>query len=412
MVAGVLGALLFLAAVDVDAGAVLEVRGGRAPVIPGAQPRAAALSVLTPVVGMELSGHAMVVRLQYAPRLSWVYSKDLHDNRPFVLHNGELSTTIRPGGGAVVIARANAETGEADYTALSQVLGRTQSMLPEITGFTVFAAGLNYTQPVARTWQLEMVFDAVYRKPILSKPRVTIIDPLPPDPDPPPVAPGDAISQQTELSFMPGVSHGVTSRDTLSLRTAFTYAAVSTGLKVISVAPQAGWRHLLTRTDWIRGVVGVAYAPQIAGMRSAENTTLSPIADFAWLSRLYSAHAMTITQTVVAGISWYLDPVIASSGTRGMAGYTLAMAFLPDWSVGAEALFATSLRAKPLPGEPDETIVSGSLPVRYRISRNLFVEFGGRISDRAPHFEAANFEFHQLELWAYGMVGAVIGTNR
>jgi hypothetical protein len=399
-------ALLFFAAVDADVGAVVEVRGGRAPIVPGEDPQAAALSVVTPAVGLEFTARDGVLRFQYAPRLSWVYSRNVDGSKPFVLHTGDASATLRPGGGAVITARASAETGEADYTALVQVLGRTQGALPQqLTGFTVVGGTLAYAQPVARGWQLEMQFDAVYREPILK-----MADPAAPPPVP--VGPAENISKQRELAFTPGVSYAVSPTDTVWFRTALTHAAVSNGLRVVSVAPQASWRHFLSRTDFLRGTLGFAYAPQVGGPPSADNTTLSPIADFIWTARLYAARGITVTNTAAAGMTWYLDPVIASSSTRGMVGYSVLVLLPREWSIGGEALFATSLRKTPLPGEPDETIISGALPARYRISRNSFVEFGGRISDRAPHFNAAKFEFHQLELWAYAMVGGTFGTKR
>jgi len=60
----------------------------------------------------------------------------------------------------------------------------------------------------------------------------------------------------------------------------------------------------------------------------------------------------------------------------------------------------------PLPGEPDETALFVSVPVRHPLSDHLLAEFGGRYTERAPAWPRAIFSFHQRQLWAYVMLAA------
>jgi hypothetical protein len=50
---------------------------------------------------------------------------------------------------------------------------------------------------------------------------------------------------------------------------------------------------------------------------------------------------------------------------------------------------------------PDETMVLVEVPIRYRWSTQLDVEFGARYVERAPNLAAADFAWHNRELWAF-----------
>jgi hypothetical protein len=143
-------------------------------------------------------------------------------------------------------------------------------------------------------------------------------------------------------------------------------------------------------------------------------TPWGPIGGFeankVWLSKSETALRLTFGGTA----EQYVDPILQVAGPRGSVMARVSLLLSPFWTCGAEAGFATSLSSKPLQFANstailDETLAYASLPVRYRASDELVVEFGGRWLDRAPHLAAPNFAFHQRQLWFYV---TLYGTTR
>lgn len=402
--------LMLAAAVDADIGATAETRTGRAPLIGGQPPQNTTISAVIPVVGVEAKAHVAAARLQYSPRLSWVFTKGA-PNSTYVLHQGALALQWRPAATATWTARAAAETGQTDYAALTQLLGRSQVAVPTVKGFTMFQGTLTGTQALARTWRFEVAGDAIRRIPLVTN-------------TPPPTTGGPTylFPDQTSLSLTPGLGHSITRQDTLVFRTGVTYASLSTGLELLTVAPQLGWTHIVDLTTSVQATLGVVHARRLhedsnpmnlLGGQTPANDS-SPIGGVGITTQLYGARGIKITGAYNAAVAWYLDPVLGASGAQGTTGLQLAMGLPPHWSVGLETFFSTSLRSAPLARAPDadETLLTAALPIRYRPERNIYLEFGGRAAARAPRIEASNFAFRRPELWAYVLIGATFGTGR
>src|SRR2546421_10334566 len=134
--------LLLTAAVDLQAGAPLEARQGEAPIAPQLPSAPATVSAITPSAAVIAAARDGQLRLSYAPRLSWVLVRGHGQAKPFVLHNAELTGTFKAERGVTLGARASLSSGYTDYSALTQVLGRSQRQLPDVTSITYLVAGV------------------------------------------------------------------------------------------------------------------------------------------------------------------------------------------------------------------------------------------------------------------------------
>ncbi len=450
-------ALVLLAAnVDVEGGATIELRRGSAPISPVDPPHAATVSVVTPEAGALLSDSNGQLKLRYFPALTGARLDGQHgDNKLYVLHQADLTAFLHSGRRLSWILRATGATGDTDYTALVQLLGRTQVQLPTVTGFTTATAVLGANVALDRLSRVETSLNLLHRAPLgqlradplrfypdcpppapLPGPSGTpppAADAMPPPPSrappppisrspPAPIAAPNTVRFPTEntVTVTPNLIHDLSARDTVDARTGLGSLWLSTGLQLLSVAPHVGWRHLVTRDSSFRAGVGLVYTdlvsrpPTACGVAAQDlpQTTLSPVADAAVSTVFYERHDLSLAANVNTAATWYFDPVLARSLAIGGAGVQIAAIFPPKLSVRLDVYFSTSLRSHPLDGNPDETIFTSVLPIRYQVSPDVYVEVGGRWSDRAPHLKAQAFEFHRREMWIYATVSGTFGSVR
>jgi hypothetical protein len=110
-----------------------------------------------------------------------------------------------------------------------------------------------------------------------------------------------------------------------------------------------------------------------------------------------------------ATFDYFVDPLLGTGAPRGLTFTNVTLTVPPDWTVGLQGAFATSLSprsADPTAVYPDETTLMISLTARHRVSQNLIVEFGCQYVERAARVAAPNFALHQLQLWFYVMLTA------
>jgi hypothetical protein len=428
-------AFFFLAAaVDFQAGAAAETRRGEVPVELDAPSHPATVSVITPAVGVALNDREGTLQLRYAPRLSWF---QIHDNsprqkvaQPLVLHQVELTSTWRSERGVVYSLRGSDTTGDADYSALTTVFGRRQSQIPDVTGFTYLVGALGSSARIQADWQLDTVLEVFHRSTLTGAAPRTVeppYDPTAPPPPPPEPAPAGGVygfPDDNGVTFTPTLLHAFDKTTALEMRSALGYVWVANGLKQGTFGPTVGLRHNFARQGSWRMAAGMVLShtfsfptrndTSLAGVAGAERTSVSPLAELSLTAPLYTSRGWMVSTTLGAATSYYFDPVLAVSGTVGTGTFGLTMAFPPYWTTGLEAYFSTSLRDRPLPitPEPDETVASASLPIRYRVTRTVNVEVGGRWSERAAHLKAADFTWRHREFWIYGAITGTFDTAR
>jgi hypothetical protein len=408
-VIGVIGlpapGLLFLLAAgfEVNAGIVAEARGGEAPVVPGSEPTAAVASTIAPAADVGLRQRVLELRLAYAPRIFWRRPNRFETERPLVLHNLGFDMQGQVARGSLLTGRASVAWGEADYSALPRLLGSGQSALPAPARILVATARTGSRLEMSRTWRLELGLEVEHRRPLGAATPMTA-----PPPDEPAAAPAPAFPQGTTWSFVPATTHRLTRRDRLIADSSVVYATYISGVEVLSWIPELSWERTLFRASDLRLGAGVAYTVDLGSPQDSQSSLggWSPIADVLFNTRLLHRRGFELRGSAQAALDFVVDPVLATVGPRGMTLARLSLLFAPHWALGLEGLFATSLRSTPLPGTPDETVASLAVPVRRRLSENVVFEVGGRWSDRATHLQAANFSFHQRELWFYSSLTA------
>ena len=177
-------------------------------------------------------------------------------------------------------------------------------------------------------------------------------------------------------------------------------------MNALSIQPQVGIRQELTRQHQLYLAGGFAYT---VALRRSDTANLAwypmPIFQIDLNSVLQRTRMAVIRSSIGVGMTSIVDPVLGVAVSRGLAQASVD-ALLGPWSVGARCAFSTDLFGGQFDSagggvSPDETFVSADIPIRYRTSRHLIVEFGGRFSERAPNLGAPGFAWDNRELWLY-----------
>jgi hypothetical protein len=417
------GLLLWLAdPALLNAGAVVEARGGQAPLLPGEAPRAAVASVVTPAAMLELDNPGTTFQLQYRPRLFWRYPNISDETRPLVWHTLEATFIDRLSHTLEWRARGSGSVGELDYSALRTIVGPGQSALPQVTRYLQSEAGTQVLWQPSRAWRLDQTLSGLYRRPLDSTalPAVTPAPGLPTDGAPPPPpeataapaaeAPHFVLPREAVVDWLARAAYSVTARGQLVLFEDLSYHDLSTGMRILAFIPALGWRQTFGSMHALTALGGAAITPQLhAGRTGAPAPSLvSPVGDLAWDTRAEGAlDDRGFELHLELAVDWYLDPVLERGSPRGRALASVGRPIGRDWLVRLDGGFATELTAEPYPGEPDQTVVSAAVPVRYRVSPQLAVEAGVRYSNRGPHLAAPDFKLHQREIWGFVSITAL-----
>ncbi len=393
---GHLACALLLAIAELQVGARAELRGGEAPPLAGQAPESAARSTVQPEAGLAVRSHAGQTRLHYGPRLTYRAPSHMGAEQPLVMHFLGAEHEQRLERGARVLGEVSTSFGDVDYTGLSQTLGPSQSTLPTLTRLLTLGGSTALEVRELRRWILVSRLGATHQRPLDESGAA-------------PVA-GVALSQSTLVDLSQTARHALSRRDELTLAAGLSDQRLSSGLHVLAVEPGAGWHRRLTRTHTLELRGGVVLAHAIAHPAgTGAPTVASPVGHAGLVSRMRPARGLVVDSEVSAAATWFLDPVLVTSLTRGTVSASISATFRRALTVAASAQLATSLSLTPQPGHPDETLVRAEIPVRYRVSPRFSVEVGGRYSDRGQHLLASAVNLHQRELWLY--LQLVAGTH-
>ncbi len=210
-----------------------------------------------------------------------------------------------------------------------------------------------------------------------------------------------ALSRRSNLEALAGLAE----TDIQGIRLATPFAG--TRANIFTVQPQVGLIEDLSRRHQLRAFVGLTYAAVLINPdKSRPWLPLTPLLRAELDSFLWRTRASSVHSTFGASTAWFADPVLGAAVQRGTAEARIDATFGRQWSAGARALFTTDL-GKPLapavPGDisPDETIGQVEVPVLYRWSDQLVLEFGARFAERAPNLSATDFRWRNRELWAF-----------
>ncbi len=405
--------LLFAGEVDLDGTVVAEARGGQAPQRANAAPTGGFASVLTPGVALRLRQSDLEATLDYQVRMFWRQPNELSRTRPLFLHIASLSVLGQVSPTVTTTAGALLSVGEVDYTALPQVLGAPTlappvgagpmaqpssigpGTLPSVAEILSASVRMGADVRASRTWRYSLPLDVWYRQP-LGEGAAGLA----------PGVAGSFLQRQVSVALNPAATARLSRRDELIPTIGFSNWWFESGVDLLRVTPQVGWRRRFSPTDDLRLAAGIAYGWYLGtAPGSGTGSSVSPVGN-AEVTRLLLRHrGVGVQGGAGATVEYFVDPILAQAYPRGSV-FARALLFVRDnWTVGFEGALGTSLRdVGPLPGgttPPDQTVASISLPIRHRASESLLVEFGARWSDRAPHFEGSYFGFHQRQFWIY-----------
>jgi hypothetical protein len=409
----VLSALLALqGATELEAGARIEARAGEVPAMAGptgAAEQAQVMLVATPILGLRWSGDASEARASSATRIFWL-PVPLLERRPLFLETLATSFLARPNRRSRFRLDLRGSYGEEDYTLLAQQFVGQPTLPPvkTLTLLTLNAAGDGSWRESRRT-TLTVLLAAIHRRTpdhqVVNNAGATSA-----------TATAPALPTQTLITVTPGGRYALDRRSSLEVLLGLgetdiqgfqTTNSPSARMNVLMIQPQLGLVRDLSRSQQVRAFAGLTYAAVLINPDKQRNwLPLTPLCRVELGSLLWRTRASALRSSLGAGTAWYADPVLGAAVLQGMTEARLEAQLGLRWSAAARAAFTTDLNA-PLPApatsgvSPDETVVLVEVPFRYRWSTQLDVEFGARYAERGPHLAAADFGWHNRELWAF-----------
>ena len=215
-----------------------------------------------------------------------------------------------------------------------------------------------------------------------------------------------ALPTQTTITATPALTYALARRSNLRA----IVSIIDTDSQGTSLAPgQTGELNVLSIQPQVG--IGQELTSQHLALRRTDAANLAwypvPLLQIDLNSVLQRTRMAVVRSSIGVGTSSFVDPVLGVAVSRGLAQASVD-AQLGPWSVGVRCAFATDLsgsqQANASGGvSADETFVMLEIPVRYRSSRNLIAEFGGRFSERGPKWSTSTIALHSetRELWLY-----------
>ena len=405
----ILSALFLIQAeAQFEAGARIETRVGQAPsltssnqVVPPEQFQV--MVVATPILSLRWIDGLDALHANSATRILW-RPVPLLDSRPLFLESLGITHARRPSRRSQLQLNIQASYGEQDYTSLQQQLLNQPSLPLAMTMLMVNAtAGASWrsSRRTTLTLQLGALHSRSFDTQTISSGTAGTY----------------ALPTQTTITATPALTYALARRSNLRAIVSIidtdsqgtSLAPGQTGeLNVLSIQPQVGIGQELTSQHRLHLTAGFAYT---VALRQAADTNLPwypvPLLQIDLNSILQRTRMAVVRSSIGVGTSSFVDPVLGVAVSRGLAQASVD-AQLGPWSVGVRCAFATDLsgsqQANASGGvSADETFVMLEIPVRYRSSRNLIAEFGGRFSERGPKWSTSTIALHSetRELWLY-----------
>jgi hypothetical protein len=395
-------ASLLAGTVNLDGTVVAQGRAGSSPILAGQPPQAFAAGLLTPQLELGLRDERGEARLAYLPRLAWQVPNALdYEARPLILHQASLRVAARATPTTDVTASAAGSYGQPDYAILPQLLGPGQAALPQVQTIVTASGNVALQRFLTRRVRLLLAADGSHFRVLGDEPQA----PPPATPAPPGTPATGGPLRQTLVDAVPGALFAVTRVDDLLVTSAVSYGSYSSDVAITTVTPLVSWRAHRPAGDELRLSAGLSYAHDL-GARSVLDgrSAWLPAGGAEITSNLLVEDDHGVRAHARLAVEQHVDPILGTSGPRLIFTSDVLVTFAPDWAVAAQGDFSTSLRGTPLAGNPDETAFAVRVPIRYRVSKNAILEFGGLWADRAPAFAASDFRFHQRQLWGYASI--------
>jgi hypothetical protein len=414
----VLSSLFLLQAeVQFEAGTRIESRAGEAPTgtrqvtslnpttgqpdtvfVPAEQ--AQIIIAAIPILGLRWLDGADDLRVNSATRILW-RPVPLLDSRPLFLETLDASHARRLGKRGRWQLGIQSSYGEQDYTSLQTQLVN-QPALPLATTMFMVNATADASWRSSRRTTVALKLGAIYRRSLDTQSVVN-------------GAAGTlgGIPTQTTVSAVPGLDYALSRRSTLQAFATITDTDFQNPLplpgqpiasNLLLIQPQVGLREALSSRHQLNMAVGFSYAVALRQSEDAHQAWYpSPLLQIDLNSILQRTRTAVVRSSLGAGMTAFVDPVLGAAVSRGIAQASMDVQW-GLWSGGARCAFVTDLSGQvstTFGDTPDQTSLSVDIPFRYRVSRRLMAEFGGRYSERAPYLGAKDFAWHNRELWFF-----------
>ncbi len=383
------GTLLFATTSDVAAGARAEVMAGSAPVIPSEPPRASFATELIPLAVYQLRDRRLRFVLRYQPRLFFRRPNVLGLDRPVLLHRASADERLRVSRSLTFRSNLGASYGEVDYTGLARILSPTQVSQLNLSILRLYdveqTAALD-----ARTGRRSSVSVAGFAG------KGGPVD-----------AVGSPIPTHARAGGGPTVRYLPSRRSELRIPISIEYHLVN-HVPIWAQMGELEWNYRAsrrTRTTLAAGAVASEYPDAGRGSR------VQLIAHAGVTRGLVARRRFLLEARTSAGVRPTLNLLRAEYRPMASLEASLAARLPPRWTAAVRAAFYTAATSRPLETREPETFFSAETPVTYAVNPNWSLEVGTRSLFRSPHWKDG-LDVQQLQLWVYGAVTAVFGTER
>ncbi len=392
--------------VDVSGAVSVELRGGRAPVVPTESPTGSFLSIITPDFDVNArSRRGGSFTLGYSPRVQYRVPNRIDLDRPILLHQAYAGYDKELTARWTLGANLGGSVGETDYTGLTIALG-DQAQTPEtaIVRFAIASADLRLDGRLTRRHTLVIEPRAGYRAPL----------------DPPPEDDADddglgALPEQLTVDLGLGLETRLSLIDQIHL-------LLRPG--VVDYNGEVTFADSDNRVRWIRRLrpsltaqvdAGIFGAARVRG--GSSNFQVFPVGGASVSGGLRRRANYNVDGSLGLDFSGFFDRVTERVDPRARLTATLTFNIPPRWSAGATLGAFTNVTGSPRdPSATGDTVPESQIqfttPVTYQIDDRQQFEFGTILSVRAPHLRADDLEFTQLETWFYVAYRVGGGTAR
>jgi len=404
-----------------------EVAAGRAP-LDYDEPATNALTfTVVPGIGARLRGADSALTLSYTPRIFYRLPNALEIDRPLVLHQVALDHVAEVGARLSWASSAQLSVGQIDYTAAGVVYDPTLStgVRSSITDILRAVGQTGFKYELSRHVRLNLDASAEYTH-TLDAAQVV--------PTPEAVAAGldPALTQgalQTfgsvqpdsfQLSTTPTLSYAVGRGHRIGASFDVTYQWFKQTARYLLLSPDISWEAQLSARSKLALAAGVAYVSTLeAYLPQDDQNTWGGTGSVDFESVVYRGSGTTVTTAFNTSLEWFFDPISGTSQPRAgvEAGSVVEMG--RKWLFSPEVSFYTLLRQTILRygtidengmvvidptreiAKPDATLLRVELPLRYLITPDVNLAFGGRAALRGPALASSDFGFDQVEVWAF-----------
>jgi hypothetical protein len=424
-----LAALFSSAVVEAAAGADAEIAVGRAPIAQTGPEENSVTLALTPGVALRLREPMQTWTLSYAPRIFYRAPNELDVSRPLVLHQFSLENAAVIGRRLTLTSSAGLNFGEIDYTASGLIAPPGSSTVRTSVADILRVQG-----------QTELQFEATRRVRWIGSLSGVYITPLDDQPTAPPIAVdangdplpnqlvvGGTIPESAQISAKSSLSYALDRTNRIAANGEITYQWFPDTGRFLLLSPDVSWTAQPSLRTKFSVSGGIAYVVTLATPPGIDDSdAFGGTGGFEFSSVVYKTRATRLTTGFGASLDWFFDPVAGTSLPRAAAEVGTDIEFGRDWLIGPKVAFYAVIRdassrvggtipttddtTVPVPPQPvevqvvspDATQLRIDIPVRYRLSKNAFFNFGTRTYFRGRSVTQDNFSLtEQYEFWTY-----------